>query len=231
MQTFTHWLRENYGQTLFAPDRKDVSQPPEPNTPSEEEAWNAFRAHYMGGRDNNLIANLPEILAAKRSGKYRDFLDVPNRYKFAYRLIADVPSEIMKSKFGFAPKKESDLANGVISGGVYDASIKQVSSWTVDLAALPQLVKDFKGLYRKHQHSYHILLLAKLSDNKNSFLINPDKYQIAPELAGKFSYQKEIISYAPVKLWKTVYCDKNAFDGNDMTVVEWLVSQTRNVNL
>lgn len=231
MQTFTQWLHENYGEVLFAPDRLDVSQPAEPNTPSEDAAWNAFRLHYMGGRDANLIANLPEILAAKQQGKYQDFLEVPKHYKFAYRLMADVPLDVLRSSFGFTPTRQSDLVNGILPGGVYDSSLSRVSSWTVEVAALPQLVQDFGGLYRKHAHSYHLLLHAKLDENQESFLINPDKYQVAPELAGQFSYQKEIISYAPVQLWKTIYCDKNAFDGTDATIVEWLISQTRNVNL
>lgn len=231
MLSFATWLRENYGNVIFAPDRLDVSQPPEPNTPEEDEAWKAFRQHYLGGRDGSLIANLPQILVAKAQGKYKEFLDVPDNYKFAYRLMADVPASTLVSAFGFNPKTQADVVNGVINGGTYSSSLSRVSSWTVDVAALPQLVKDFGGLYRKHEHSYHLLLHAKLDENHDAFLINPDKYQMAPELAGQFSYQKEIISFAPVTLWKTIYCDKNAFAGNDDTIVEWLISQTQNVNV
>lgn len=231
MRRFLPWLHENYGEVLFAPNRLDVAQPPEPNTPSEEEAWKAFRAHYMGGRDANLIANLPEILIAKAKGKYQDFLNVPSHYTFAYRLMADVPVETLSSVFGFSIAAGHNPVNGILPRGIYESSINRVSSWTVELAALPQLVKDFRGLYRKHAHSYHLLLHAKLEENPNAFLINPDKYQVAPELAGQFSYQKEIISYAPVLLWKTIYCDKDAFNGNDDIIIEWLISQTRNVNI
>lgn len=231
MQSFAVWLRENYGKVLFAPDRLDVSQPAEPNTPPEDIAWAAFRAHYLGGRDANLIANLPQILAAKEQGLYQDFLNVPDQYKFAYRLMADVPYSVMEQAFGFAPQTEADAVNGVIDGGVYPSSLNRVSSWTVDVAALPQLVKDFGGLYRTHEHSYHILLHAKLEENQDAFLINPDKYEVTPALAGQFSYQKEIISYAPVQLWKTVYCDKDALFSDDSAIVDWLISQTRNVNV
>lgn len=230
MQTFTQWLRENYGEVLFGPERLDVPQPAEPNTPSEDQAWNAFHTHYLGGRDSNLVANLPQIIAAKRQGKYRDFLDVPEHYKFAYRLMADVPVELMKTGFGFDANDSAKAVSGVLSGGTYESSLNRISSWTVDVAVLPKIVKDFGKLYRKHAHSYHVLLLAKLENNRDSFLINPDKYKVAPELAGQFSYQKEIISYAPVELWKIIYCDKNAFNGTDITIVNWLVSQIRNIN-
>lgn len=231
MLSFKYWLRENYGQTIFAPDRLDVTQPPEPNTPAEDEAWRAFRLHYMGGRDSNLIANLPEILAAKTQGKYKDFLDVPDHYKYAYRLMADVPVSVLIDSFGFSWNPKTPPVNGVITGGTYQSSLSRVSSWTVDVAALPQLVQDFGGLYRKHEHSYHLLFLARLDENTNAFLINPDKYEVTPELAGQFSYQKEIISYGPVQLYKTIYCDKDALGGTDAAVVDWLISQTRTVNV
>lgn len=231
MKPFTQWLDEDYGKVLFAPDRTDVPSPPEPNTPPEDGAWEAFRSHYLGGRDGNLLANLPALLAAKQQKKYRDFLDVPSRYKFAYRLMADIPMEYMKSNFKFAPKTIAEHKRGILSGGVYDAALRRISSWTVDVSVLPKLVKDFGSLYRKHAHSYHILLIAKIANNPDAFLINPDMYRIAPDMAAQFSYQKEIISYAPVRVSKTVYCDKDEFNGNDTTIIEWLIKQSRSLNL
>lgn len=228
MQTFTRWLSEKYGNVLFAPQRKDTPRPAEPNTPPEDEAWEAFRAHYLGGRDAELIDNLPDILAAKRQNRYRDFLDVPMRYQFAYRLMADMPMDYMKTTFKFAPKTPQEQKRGIVSGGTYDAATRRISSWTVDVSVLPKLVEDFGALYRKQPQSYHILLVAKLADNRNAFLINPDKYQMAPDMAAQFSYQKEIISYAPVRVWKTVYCDKDEFNGNDAAIIKWLIEQARN---
>jgi len=80
-------------------------------------------------------------------------------------------------------------------------------------------------MYHKNKDSYHILVVADLERSRDSFLINPDKYADTPRLAGKFSYQREIISYKPVKMLKTVFCNKDEFGGDDRIITQWLMGQ------
>lgn len=223
MKSYRQWMQEDYGQVLFAPQRTDTPSR-EPNTPEEDDAWDAFQQHYFGGNDQDLNALMPEILAAKQSGKYADFLNVPDKYPTAYRLMADVPEDVLlhmlAQPLGSAPR-------GVIHGGTYRAKNDpvNVSSWTVDPAVIIPLVDDFGTLYRRHPVSFHVILVADIGENREQFLINPDKYKAAPTLAGHFSYQKEILSTGVVALKRIIYCNKDEFDGSDRRIVKWLIQQ------
>jgi len=204
-KTFLQFIEEDYGKVLFAPERRDVPQPAEDNTKDEEEAWEAFQKHYFGGRDAALVKELPKLLAAQKEGKHADILRVPKLYKYAYRLMSDLPVDIMKSNFNISVEGN----RGIIRGGTYTNTRNIVSSWTVDLAALPKLVEDFGGkMYRRNKDSYHILVVADLERSRDSFFMNPDKYADTPRLAGQFSYQREIISHKPVKMLKTVFATR-----------------------
>jgi hypothetical protein len=222
MKSLKRWLKEDYGKVLFAPERADVPQPAEENTKDEEDAWEAFQKHYFGGRDAALVNELPKLLAAKKAGNHADILRVPKLYNYAYRLMSDLPVDLMKSNFNILVEGNK----GIIRGGTYTNTKNIVSSWTVDLAALPKLIEDFGGkMYRKNKDSYHILVVADLERSRDSFLMNPDKYADTPRLAGKFSYQREIISYKPVKMLKTVFCNKDEFGGDDRIITQWLMGQ------
>lgn len=222
MKSIKRWLKEDYGKVLFAPERKDVPQPPERNTKDEEDAWEAFQKHYFGGRDAALVKQLPKLLAAQKAGKHAEILRVPKEYKYAYRLMSDLPADLIKSVFNISVSGK----RGIVRGGTYTNTRNIVSSWTVDLAALPKLVEDFGGkMYRRNKDSYHILVVADLERSRSSFFMNPDKYGDVPKLAGQFSYQREIISHKPVKILKTIFCDKDEFGGNDMVITQWLMEQ------
>ena len=224
MKEFSQWLQEDFGKVMFAPSRGDVPQPPEPNTRAEEEAWQSFQKHYIGGKDADLVRNLPKILAAKKRGEHKEFLEVPSKYRYAYRLMADLPISVLKGTFGIAIDSKSGK-RGITRGGTYTNSRNVVSSWTVDTAVLPKLLEDFGSLYRKNKDSYHVLMVAEVGRNRDAFIINPDKYESIPQMAGQFSYQRDIISVKPVKVLKTIFCDKDEFRGSDSTIIQWLMQQ------
>jgi hypothetical protein len=222
--SFSKWIREDFGKVLFAPDRKDVPKPAEPNTKDEQQAWEAFKKHYIGGKDGDLVRALPDILAAKRKGLYREFLEVPSTYKYAYRLMSDMTSELMSTAAGVVP--DLSVSKGQKRGGVYKPKPSSpVSSWTVEPAVVSRLLQDFGSLYRRNQNSYHILLVAQIAQNRDGFIINPDKYDDVPAMAGQFSYQREIISVKPIKLERVIYCDKDEFNKNDKQIIDWLLGQ------
>lgn len=220
MKSLRGWLKEDFGAVLFAPQRRDVRNPPEPNTPDEERVFDAFQKHYFGGRDTALVKELPRLLKAMNSGKHSEFLRVPKQYKYAYRLMADLPAATLKSVFNIPVSGD----RGIARGGTYTNTRNVLSSWTVDYAVLPKIVDDFGGkLYRKNADSYHVLVIADLDRSRNAFIMNPDKYYDIPSMAGQFSYQREIISHKPVKLLKTIFCNKNQFGGDDRMIVQWLM--------
>lgn len=222
--SFSKWIRENFGKVLFAPDRKDIAPPAEPNTRDEQEAWEAFKKHYIGGKDGDLVRALPDILAAKRKGLYREFLEVPSTYKYAYRLMSDMTVPLMQSALNIRVNPSD--RKGIVSGGKYvPRANTPVSSWTVEASVVPRLLQDFGSLYRKNAASYHVMLVAQIASNKDGFIINPDKYDDVPDMAGQFSYQREIISVKDIKLQRVIYCDKDEFNKNDKQIVDWLLRQ------
>ena len=220
--SFSKWVREDFGKVLFAPDRRDVPAPAEPNTSDEQAAWEAFKQHYIGGKDGNLIRALPDILAAKRQGQHREFLEVPSKYKYAYRLMSDMTVESMSAALGV--RVNPTQRQGQVRGGTYTTK-RVVSSWTVEPGVMPRLLQDFGALYRKNAASYHIVLIAPIASNKDGFIVNPDKYDDVPAMAGQFSYQKEIISVKPIKLERVIFCDKNEFNKNDKQIIDWLLGE------
>lgn len=220
--SFSKWLGEDFGKVLFAPDRKDIPKPAEPNTSEEQAAWEAFKKHYIGGKDGDLIRALPDILAAKRQGKYREFLEVPSNYKYAFRLMSDMTVESCSAMLGV--KINPAQRQGQVRGGTYTTN-RVVSSWTVEPGVMPRLLQDFGALYRKNKESYHVVLIAPLSSNRDGFIVNPDKYDDVPAMAGQFSYQKEIISVKPIKLERVIFCDKNEFNKNDKQIIDWLLGE------
>jgi len=222
MKSLKRWIKEDYGKVLFAQQRTDVQQPAEDNTPDEDRVFDAFQKHYFGGRDAALVKELPDLIKAQKAGKHSEVLRVPKQYKYGYRLMADLPANILKSVFNLSV----DGDKGIVRGGVYTNERNIVSSWTVDTAVLPKIVDDFGGkLYRRNADSYHVLVIADLDRSRDSFFMNPDKYYDMPSMAGQFSYQREIISYKPVKLLKTIFCNKDEFDGNDRVITQWLIDQ------
>ena len=220
--SFSKWLGEDFGKVLFAPDRKDIPKPAEPNTSEEQAAWEAFKKHYIGGKDGDLIRALPDILAAKRQGKYREFLEVPSNYKYAFRLMSDMTVESCSAALGV--KINPAQRQGQVRGGTYTTN-RTVSSWTVEPGVMPRLLQDFGALYRKNKESYHVVLIAPISSNKDGFIVNPDKYDDVPAMAEQFSYQKEIISVKPIKLERVIFCDKNEFNKNDKQIIDWLLGE------
>ena len=217
--------KPDYGKVIFAPDRKDVPKPPEPNTPEEKLAWDAFQKHYFGGKDTDLNRLVDKIVNARDLGWYTDFLKVPSKYKLGYRIINDTPAHVIKNMIpGFDSKK----LKGWVGGGNYKPHKLRINSWTVSKSIFFKLLKDFGGkFYRNNEEAYHVLFVVSVGKNKNNFFMNPDKYTKTPKLAGKFSYQKEIISIDSFSLVGASYCRTDEFNGNDTEILKYLLKNAR----
>ena len=214
----------DYGQIIFAPKRNDVAPPPERDTPEERKAWDAFQKHYFGGKDERLNTVVDEILAARDSGWYSGYLNVPPKYKRAYRVINDIPAEVAKKLIPAFP--QDGRASGWISGGQYRPLRGRVNSWTVSTAIFSRLLRDFGGaFYARNPGAYHLILVCDLTQNRKRFFMNPDMaYPTTPKLAGQFSYQREIISVDNIPIMGTAYCRHDEFGGDDDKILRKLVS-------
>ena len=211
-------IKEDYGAVLFEPQRRTSKKAPEKNTKDEEELWNALQQHYFGGRDAALAKELPTLLASKK--KHDDVLSVPSKHEYAYRLLSDMTANDLMKLFRV---KVGATGKGTTSGGTYTNKKYGVSSWTVDLGIMPALLKDFGGtMYDRNTDAYHVMLVSKLGNNRDAFIMNPNAYHEIPTMAGQFSYQQEIISIDSVKIYKAVYCNKKEFGGDPVVILDWL---------
>jgi len=212
----------DYGQFIFAPNRKDTPKPPERDTPEEKAAWAAFQKHYCGGKDTYLNRLGYQVVAARDCGWHCDYLAVPKQYRRAYRIINDIPAAAARA---LVPSFPTDgRASGWASGGTYKPHKSRVNSWTVDTGILKKLLADFGGeFYRNNTGAYHIIFVADLNLRRNSFIMNPDVYTHTPRLAGEFSYQREIISVDSLPVVGVAYCRHDEFGGDDKRILRKLV--------
>lgn len=213
----------DYGTIIFAPKRNDVTPPPERDTPQEEAAWEAFQKHYFGGKDEDLNRVVDEILAARDSGWYGGYLNVPTKYKRAYRVINDIPAAVAKKLIPSFP--QDGRASGWASGGTYKPLRGRVNSWTVSTQIFRRLLRDFGGeFYARNPGAYHIVLVCDLNNHRKRFFMNPDRaYPTTPTLAGQFSYQREIISVDSVNMMGAAFCRHDEFGGDDEKILQKLI--------
>jgi hypothetical protein len=212
----------DYGQIIFAPNRKDAPKPPERDTPEEAAAWAAFQKHYFGGKDEQLNRLVDQVIAARDSGWYSDYLEVPRKYRRAYRIINDIPAAAARKLVPSFPL--DGRVSGWASGGVYKPHRGRVNSWTVDTAIMKKLLADFGGaFYRRNSGAYHMIFVADLNTKRKDFFMNPDVYTVTPRLAGEFSYQREIISVDSLGVMGVAFCRHDQFGGDDSKILQKLV--------
>ena len=210
----------DYGQIIFAPHRTDAPKPPERNTPEEKAAWAAFQKHYFGGKDEDLNRMVDEVVAARDSGWYGDYLRVPPKYKRGYRIINDIPADVIKTMIPSFNSKDM----GWCAGGVYKPYGTRINSWTVDTGMFDKLLRDFGGaFYARTAGAYHIIFVCDLNRTRERFFMNPDAYRRTPPLAGKFSYQREIISVDTVPVSGIAFCRHDEFGGDHKKILQKLV--------
>lgn len=214
----------DYGQIIFAPHRTDAPKPPERNTPEEAAAWDAFQKHYFGGKDDRLNALVDEVLTARDSGWYTDYLTVPKKYTRAYRIINDIPAAVAKKLIPSFPQDGTEW--GWVGGGRYSPHKGRINSWTVDTGIMPRLLRDFGGaFYRRNPGAYHMIFVCDLNQNRGGFFMNPDTaYENTPRLAGVFSYQREIISVDSLPLKGAAFCRHDEFGGDDAAILKKLIA-------
>lgn len=149
-----------------------------------------------------------EILHLKTQAKYKRYLEVPPKYKRAYRLLTDVFPQTMKKIVGREPKEDKAYT---YKGGKYTPHEgRDHASWTVDKSMFARV----KAEGEKHTGlefadtkckpgTYVVLLEVDLDAHRAQFAINPDTIfsVVSMKRADTFlKSQREIVSFGQVPL-------------------------------
>lgn len=194
-----------FGNELFGQELGRPNKNPEPNTPKEEDLKKDLKWHYNGSMDE-LNQWIPQLVQLRNQGKYKNVLQVPAKYKYAYRAMSDIKIDTLANMLpgedgealyetSLVPGKvySSDGANYIDDGG----NFKQHSSWTVDFDVIKAIHKDWGAI--GWGDDFFVVLRAPVKSN--NFIMNPD---VTKFLSGKYDYQREVISVGNItcdKIW------------------------------
>lgn len=191
-QDFGEYL---FGQELGLPNKEN----PERNSPEENKLKNDLVAHYGGGM-SSLNKWIPKLTALNRKGMYKHILQVPKKYKYAYRQLSNVSTEQLTKILGYEPTDVEPNQVYYEDGVFLNPNRSPHQSWTVDFDIFKEMVFSDHNVGGKHKKDHYFVIVgAKVADNE--FLLNPDATEL---FSGQYSYQKEIISVGPVtcdKIW------------------------------
>jgi len=182
-----------FGSYAFAPTRKDIPSPKEPNTPEEEEAREAIVQYIVNNDKGPLNAKALELLKLHQQGYYQKVLD-PGKYKQVFRFIRMNRNE-------FASLVGQDVKSlrtyGVLPGGVLKPHDGQISGWTVSVKLFTKEGFDGYG-----DGDVAALFVAPVAGNK--FLGNPG---VLARSVGEPMYANEMetIAVGPVNYEKCSY--------------------------
>lgn len=204
-----------YEEYLFGDQRKQVD---EPNTEEEQKLVRMIRSHYKGGEwivrgmEGNII---DELLSLRDQGYYKQWLEVPQQYTKAYRLLDDIEYDDFEMMAGLDDEDHYDIGYGgrkedphyktelvVDRGGTYHPKGGGTSSWTVSKQAIIQMAEDeFFRISPQYptDESHIVIAVADLNAVRDKFLFNPDAMNRIG-LPGKFRYQKEIVGVGTIPL-------------------------------
>lgn len=188
-------FEQPFGSVLFGDERELPKGKPEKNIPAETDLFHDLRRYVDSNRSDHLERTVKVFDGLEGRGLYTDFLSVPKKYQYAYRILNAVSLATLKKILGYEP---TDMENGVFydepEGGMYYPKGKSFSSWTVDLGSLKELMEEWEYDVK----GYHIVLKAPIHSNGNRFLLNPDElYKI--DSMDMYKHEQEVLSIGPVQ--------------------------------
>lgn len=189
-------LDKPFGKYLFGKERnKPTVQKKEPNTEEEKELAKDLFDHFHGDVEqlNPWISKLDRL---EREGLYKDVLSVPSKYKYAYRVMVDIPLNTLTAILGYEPTDyEPNEVYEETEGGVFaPRSIREHYSWTVNHKTFAEMEKDWGGLLHRASNTFIVFLRAPIASNR--FLLNPKE---TASIAQEYAYQNEVISVGEVQ--------------------------------
>lgn len=221
-----------FGKYLFGQMRKKPNpRNPEQDTKPEIDLKYDLINHY-NGEPQDLEPWIDIIDKLEREGEYTDVLKVPSKYKYAYRVMGNVALQTLRDILGYEP---TDYEAGVIyeediAGGTFSPREREHYSWTVDYNAFKEMQYDWGNLsaFQYQKNEFLVFLRAPIKGNGNRFLLNPDETK---PIAGKYAYQKEIISVGSVKCDHIWYIpQKSDIYANDSNVKNSEIEALRHIS-
>ena len=162
----------------------------------------AIRLRYQGETNDDFEALASKLLKAKKTKEYAPLLEVPSKYKRAYRMMINIKKAELAR---LLPGDVKIDKRGVLEGGMYKPLKGTTSSsWCVDVRAFadPENI-DAIGL-NEHNGHYALLLETDLDSHRKQFLFNPDTLPFALK-TGRFGREREIVSIGNLPLLRMVY--------------------------
>jgi hypothetical protein len=163
------------------------------------EWYDMFDEHYTGTSSD--YSQLPLVYYAMLLGHYSKYLQVPTRYKIAYRAMTSISrrhmSEFLKIPANSIPN------SGITNGGNYKPlNAGHGSSWTVkpQLFVSKAFLKNV-GIMPSNPDSYTVIMEANIHQVPPVFIGNPDK------LGGVYfdNSEKEVIGYDKIPLHRVAF--------------------------
>jgi hypothetical protein len=198
-----------FGEYIFGLRRKDYPARNERDTKEEYKLGSALQSHYSGNVYNsNLSSFIPEIFKLIKKGKYLNFLKPDDKYKTAYRLIAEMNLDEAKKIFNidfYELLKNKKAYGSIRKKFVYTPLEKHngLSSWTVELEekTFVSVLENINLMFEDDHPNVFLMLCADIKNN--NFILNPDQIQEKTDLT-KFD-ELEILSYGNVTVNKISY--------------------------
>jgi len=189
-----------FGQYMFADQREDT--PGEPNTTEEDRLVSALYDHYHG-RPEALQSWIGELVELRKL--YPSFLKPPKRNKRAYRMLI-VPPSSLSSIVGETEESFFDGEVHYSEGGHHTGEFRgrNFFSWTLEPDVFFGLKSQWNSVFasdwtKRSVGNEGFVVFVYADIDSNEFLLNPDKIN-KTSLAGKHSYQSEVISVGEVEL-------------------------------
>jgi hypothetical protein len=183
------------GKVAFGPERSDA--PKEPNTPVEDEMFQALDQHFFDNESEDLEKFAPKLISLATSNKYSKVLK-PNP-GIAYRILSYVSLKLGSKILGITVKdilQQSNKAVYVPSTVKVNSPVQKIQSWTM----VPEVERfsSLDGSYgapNEDDGRLYILMKANVPSS-GKFFLNSNAVEVMPILPN----ENEVISYGPVKL-------------------------------
>ena len=183
-----------YGQFLFG----DARGLDEPDTSEESELQNKFGEFFNGFPDDLGAEDVKKLIDLRNEDKYTDVLDVPAKYRQAWRVI-----ELSAlNSLGIESKPDLEKPQVFKTKKVMQLYRSSANSWTVSDDALMRLIDD-----KVTHERYVVILCVDLERERKNFILNPEVTGVVNPF---YNWQAEIWQVSSVVCDRVVVIDTAA---------------------
>lgn len=185
-----------FGDYVFAPDRKG-QVPFEKNTDVEEKTYKALRSHILDNKpvDDETAFQLMSILS---TDTYPSVIHEPSA-EYVFRGLCLRESALSKI-LGEQPSKDGQHSRNVSTTVSARNESGNSSSWSADW----EVAQNYSTV-RKSDGVFSVILVARVSDNPDTFIEGPDGFYKAKSLSRYADQENETIALGSVKICKVYW--------------------------